>query len=566
MSSLPPLLERRQLPLAALGLLVSGVFQRWASAPDSLWWLELFCFVPAFYVLTRLEGWRALLAGWFVGISANIAIFWWLIHTVQTFGGMSKPLAMAVLLLYSVVFGGYFAMFGYGARRIRAAAGPWWPVALSAWLVALEYLNPQLFPYMQGVTWYELTRVFLVTSLTGVSGVSFLIFLSNALLLVALEQRGMSPVLKRNAAVLAGAFAVSILWSTFQLGRIDAAEAEAPSSKVALVQPNQGVKALWAARKKDKNFLLNDFVDLSREVEAEHPDVEVYIWPEGAIRSEPKSRRNRRLLRFIREADAEVWTGTVISQGPKGKRTRHGAAYRISADLEVSEPYLKTVLLPYGEFMPLKGIFPILGRIKGVGNYTPGTGPKVFDTPHGSFSYVVCYEAIRPRFVRRAMQLGADLLVNGTYEGWFGEGHCQRQHLMLAAVQSASHGVPMVRSATVGVSAFIDARGHITQDAPEWERTWLVGDAKRYVVPTPYTALGDWFAWLMLWGSFGLLYRGSVRPESRWDRLAHVPLVLFVASTPWAWVTVGETPPLEWVVWISVALVVVAIPLRAWKR
>jgi apolipoprotein N-acyltransferase len=569
-STLPPLLERRHLPLVVPALLVSGTFQVLASAPASLWWLELFCWLPCFWVLTRLEGWRALAAGWLVGISANVAIFWWIIHTVKTFAYMPTPVAMLVLLGFGMIWGGYMAAFGLGARYVRRASGSWWPVALSLWFVSCEYLNPQLFPYFQGVTFYEQTRVFLLTSLTGVSGISFLIALANLVLLMVLERRSQSaplggPVL-RNAAVLAGVVALAVGWSSIQLNRIDAAEADAPSSKFALIQTNQGVHQIYRGGKRDKNFLLNDFLATSQEVEDEQPDVDVYIWPEGAIRGGPKNKRNKDLLEFTQDVDAEVWTGTSVSMGKKPNRTRHGAAYRVDSDGSVDPPYLKSILLPFGEFMPLADTFPILRKIRGVGNFDPGPGVKVFDTPHGSMSYLICYEAIRPRYVRRAMQEGADLLVNGTYEGWFGDSGCPHQHLMLAAVQSASHGVPMVRSATTGISAFIDARGHLLATTPVFERATLVRESKAYVVPTPYTLLGEWFAWLALLVSFGLLYRGAERWSAPWDRRAWLGLVVFVGATPLAWMMIREAPPLDWMTWMFAAVVVIGVPLRAWKR
>jgi apolipoprotein N-acyltransferase len=568
--ALPPLLQRRHLPLAIAALVLSGAFQVLASAPASLWWLELFGWLPCLWVLSRLEGWRALLAGWLVGISANVAIFWWILHTVRTFARLPLPVAFLVLLGFAVLWGGYLAAFGLGVRAVRRAAGPLWPAALALWFVACEYLNPQLFPYFQGVTWYEQTRVFLLSSLTGVSGVSFLIVLVNALAMMIIERRaGPAPLggpVLRNAGILAGTVGLAVLWSTVQLGRIDAAEAGAEHARFALIQPNQQVQDIFRGKEGDKNWLLHDFLDLSAEVEAADPDVDVYVWPEGAIRGGPENQRNRELVDFAREAQAEVWTGTSISMGKKPDRKHYGAAYRIDAQGRVDEPYLKSVLLPFGEFMPLADVFPILRRIQGVGNYDKGDGVRVFTTPAGRMSYVICYEAIRPRYVRRALQRGADLLVNGTYEGWFGDSNCPHQHLMLAAVQSASHGIPMVRAATTGISAFIDPRGHLVRTTPVFERATLVGDVPHYTVPTPYTALGDWFAWLALCASFTLLYRGARRPTGAWDRRAWAGMLVFVGATPMAWVMIGESPPLDWVTWLYAVAVALAVPLRAWRR
>jgi len=90
---------------------------------------------------------------------------------------------------------------------------------------------------------------------------------------------------------------------------------------------------------------------------------------------------------------------------------------------------------------------------------------------------------------------GANLLVNLTYDGWFGDTAEPAQHLMLVAVQAAQLGVPVVRSTTTGISALLDARGRIVARTQLFERTVLVGDVAPVRAPGLYAAWGNWFAW-----------------------------------------------------------------------
>jgi apolipoprotein N-acyltransferase len=97
--------------------------------------------------------------------------------------------------------------------------------------------------------------------------------------------------------------------------------------------------------------------------------------------------------------------------------------------------------------------------------------------------------------VRDGVRDGLNLLVNLTFDGWFGDTAEPHQHLMLALVQSAQHGVPLVRSTGTGISAIADARGVVTARGGVMQREVVVGDVRPVRVPSPYTALGDWFAW-----------------------------------------------------------------------
>ena len=57
--------------VTAAALLFSGVAQAAISPPLSWIWLHPVSWVPAFAVFSRLDGRRALVAGWLVGLAAG---------------------------------------------------------------------------------------------------------------------------------------------------------------------------------------------------------------------------------------------------------------------------------------------------------------------------------------------------------------------------------------------------------------------------------------------------------------------------------------------------------------
>ena len=311
-------------------------------------------------------------------------------------------------------------------------------------------------------------------------------------------------------------------------------------------------------------------MDLSQEAADAHPDIDVFVWPEGAMRGTPFRKYNRRARQFVRETGVELWTGGTSSRrGSDGRRESFNSAFRIDATGKIHPKYDKNILLPFGEFMPLEDTFPVLRKIQGVGNFTPGDGLIPHDTESGDFVFLICYEAIRHRYVRGGLDLGADLLVNITYDAWFGDTACPHQHLMLSAIQSALYGVPLLRGATTGVSALVDARGVITDKTGVFERKTLVGEVPRVSVPSPYERWGDWFAQICILASLVLLLLGreTLSPQRRGDRLAWCGVLLFALSPPLSWMANPYTPARDYAVWAATVAVVLALPLLLrWRR
>lgn len=555
--------------LLVLALLFSGAGQALISPPLNWWWLLPVLWLPGLWALSKLRGLRAFLGGWLLGSSALIAIFYWVVHTVKTFSNLPTSVAVVVLLAFGLFWGFYGAVFGWGLRAVRRVCGEYWPLGVAAWFVACEYLNPQLFPFYQGVVLYQQAWLFLVTAITGVSFLSFLSLLCAGLLLQAHERRQagqpiFAGAFRKSTAALVACLIFSVGYSQYRLGLIDAAEAEADTSRIAMVQTNRGVQALRKLRAKGPTAQVDDYVSLAREAWAKDDSIDVFVWPEGALRGPAKHSSSRAARRFVRETGAELWTGGgAWKKQDDGRRVFFNAAYRLYRNEErkvrSGERYDKRILLPFGEFMPLQGLLPVLAKIKGVGNYAPGPGVLVQDTPHGRMTFLICYEAIRHRYVRQAVLDGADLLVNITYDAWFGDTSNPTQHLMLSALQSAQFGLPLVRAATTGISGYVDARGQLVQTSPLFERTVLTADVKRVHVPTPYTWTGDWFAWLcILFGAFALV-RGKDRVR-RWNR-AHVlvmaPILIGTACIPpLSWLA---NPHILWGDWLAWAVALGAL-------
>ena len=219
--------------------------------------------------------------------------------------------------------------------------------------------------------------------------------------------------------------------------------------------------------------------------------------------------------------------------------------------------YDKMVPLPFGEYMPLVDVIPALAKIRRMPNITPGTSPGVLATSLGpSVAFLVCYEATRFRYTRRSVAAGADLLATVTYDGWFGDTGALDQHMMLSAAASAATGVPMVRSATTGISVAVRADGVLLGRSARAERDVLVVDVPHVARPSLYVRLGDWFALACVLLGFVLIARGAM-PR----RTLVVPTLFLLAAT----LTWQINPHVGWVekaVWLVAAGLLVRIGVR----
>ena len=575
-----------RIGLTVCALACSGLAHALLSAPLSWVWLHPLVWLPALFVFSRLNGWRALSTGWLVGLLAHCALFFWLLDTVETFSGLPlsaldihpRVFSISVLLLFGLIGGFATAVFALGVGPIRCAAGSWWPVAVAAWFVACEFLNPQLFPFFQGSFWSQLPSVFLLTALTGVPGVSFLILLCNGVALQLVERRwqGHSPVVDRpvvrNLVCLVLCMTITLGWSAVRLQTIATAEASADSLRVALVQPNYGISDLHRLRLKSHRAVLTDLIGLSQQAWNTHGDIDVFVWPEGVLHWVPKS-RHRQLQRFVRLTGADVWAGGRFLQRAKGRRwQRFNSALRVFGQGEISPRYDKTLLLPFGEFLPLADRFPIIKRVPLFNHLSRGTGLPIFAADEIPFVFLIGSEAMHYRYVRNGVNQGAELLVNLTQDAWFGDSMAPHQHLALAASQAAQYGVPLVRAATTGLSAVVDTRGQLVETTAPFTRHVLVTEVKKVALPSLYAAFGDWFAGLCIVISFSLLLLGSwqERAGGFLSGLSWLGVIGFVLSAPLAWSANPYSPALDWIVWIYAMGVVVVVPFRwlwiGWRR
>jgi apolipoprotein N-acyltransferase len=155
--------------------------------------------------------------------------------------------------------------------------------------------------------------------------------------------------------------------------------------------------------------------------------------------------------------------------------------------------YAKAHLVPYGEYLPMRGLLTPLGLsrlVAGDFDYWSGPGPRTLDFSALGLPRVgvqICYEIVfSGQVVDRAHR--PDLVFNPTNDGWFGAWG-PPQHLAQARLRAIEEGLPVLRATTNGISAVIDARGGVRDFVPRH----VAGRLEGLVPPRwPLRRLREW--------------------------------------------------------------------------
>lgn len=128
---------------------------------------------------------------------------------------------------------------------------------------------------------------------------------------------------------------------------------------------------------------------------------------------------------------------------------------------DIDATFDKFHLVPFGEYMPLRGWLPFDKLTAGRGDFTSGSGPATI-TLDGlpPFASIICYEVIFSGNVIDSKNR-PEWILNITNDAWFGPSTGPRQHLVQARLRAIEEGLPVVRVANTGISAVIDPYGRI---------------------------------------------------------------------------------------------------------
>ena len=114
-------------------------------------------------------------------------------------------------------------------------------------------------------------------------------------------------------------------------------------------------------------------------------------------------------------------------------------------------------------------------------------------------SPLICYEDVIANPSRESTKLNAELLVNITNDGWFGDTVAPYQHNLIASFRAIENRRFLIRSTNTGLTAIINPVGQTVHKLAPFSEGTLLAKVHLMSYMTLYTLyIGDGFAWLIV--------------------------------------------------------------------
>jgi apolipoprotein N-acyltransferase len=477
--------------------------------PDAnLEFLAWFGLVPGLVLIIRSPTAReGGVRAWWLGAGYLIAALYW----------MAPEIGPGVLLV-AAVFGVLWVPFGVAVWKLLRPPLTW-PRALAAlvvvpscwllteWLRSWQALGGPWAVF--GASQWQHPAVLALAAVGGVWLVSVALVMANVAIVLAIESLPrVGPAVVPGATWRAGlaALGVAAVLASVLAGPL--AFALTPASPavrqatVAMVQP--GVLSNVSLRE-HASETLTAALSQGGTLGGAQPDL--IVWGESSIAEDLTLPKSAALLSQIEALSARDGADILVSQDATAPGKGHEKWAVLVGPSGIKGIYIKTRLVPFGEYIPFRQQLGWLTRISKAAssNMFPGTGAQVLQATDGQgrplpIGVLICFESAFPDMSRVDTDLGAQLIVyqsaTSTFQGTWGPD----QHASLAAVRAAETGRPVVQAALTGDTVAYDARGRLL--------AWM-GQSGHGVVTvrlalpavsarTIYDRLGDYVPWVAL--------------------------------------------------------------------
>jgi len=483
-------------------MLLAGALPILSFPAANLEFLAWFGLVPGLVLIVRSPSAReGGIRAWWLGAGYLIAALYW----------MTPEIGPAVLLV-GAAFGVLWVPFGVAAASLLRPPVSW-PRALAAlvvvpscwllteWLRSWQALGGPWAVY--GVSQWQHPAMLALAAVGGVWLVSFALVLTNvAIVLVIGSLPRLGPRLRPGLVLLGVTAGLASVGAGPLAFALTPASPVVRSATIAMVQPgiiNNTVQRVDASERLT--------AELSRSGRLGGVKPDLVVWGESSTAVDLTLAKNRAQLATMETLAREDGADLLVNQDTTVPGKGQEKVGVLISPTGILGQYIKTRLVPFGEYIPFRQQLGWLTRISkaAASNMIPGTGAHLlYPTDRAGkplpIGVLICFESAFPDMSRVDTTLGAQLIVyqsaTSTFQGTWGPD----QHASLGAVRAAETGRPVVQAALTGVTAAFDAQGRLL--------AWM-GQSSRGVVTvrlglpaasarTVYDRFGDYVPWSAL--------------------------------------------------------------------
>lgn len=471
---------------------------------------------------------RAFLLAYLCGVLWYMGNCYWVRDTMLHYGDMPLGAPTLLLIAFSLVLGLYFGLFGLGLMLVRRATGGPRAALIAApfvW-VALELAASRItsVPWDQlGYSQVDNVWISAIAPWTGVYGIGYFLVFVNTRFVEAM-------LLKKRAHRLYQTACAAVLTLIGVVALFSPAPKPVGSATAVLVQPNLDVGGDndWSAPGQWDQHIA-DFKRLASEQcktyitgipqtgapaaevvcapTPRHPDL--VVWPEAPspfIENDPRFQKATAAITQAEQAPLIIGgIGSDYSQDQQ-QWLDYNAAMVFAPDGNRVGRYEKIHLVPFGEYIPFQQYLTFAHKLTGkVSSFSRGSERTTFRLNGHRYGVFICYESVFADEVRHFAQLGAEVLVNISDDGWYGDTSAPWQHLNMVRMRAIENRRWLLRATNNGVTAAIDPDGRVRQSIPRHQADALPAQYGFRDGVTFYTAHGDVFAWVCVLISIAVL-------------------------------------------------------------
>lgn len=472
--------------LTSFFALAAGAIFPLALAPFFFWPLGLVSLAGLFWLLTQADSTKAAFRlSWLFGFGQFAVGVSWVYVSIHEYGGTPVWLAVPMVAL----FAGFLALIPacwFALRHQLLGQTFAWLTFPACWFLQ-EWCRSWLltgFPWLFAGDAHLFTWLAGWAPIIGSAGISIIIALSASASIMLLLKRQPLYALPLLLWPIGMAFK-QLEWTSTQ-----------GTMSVALVQGNVAQERKW---------LMEEILPTIQRYQDDTIPLlgnDLILWPETAI-----TLMHHQYIPYmeILAEQAQISDSTVITgipfqwqQGPQAGQF-HNSIVAFGSGEGI---YHKQRLVPFGEYIPLleliRGWIPFFDLP--MSNFVEGPADqpllKVRVDHQGEEDLAlvapyICYEIAYPNLVRKSAQ-NADLLITISNDAWFGDSLGPKQHMALAQMRALETQRWLLRSTNNGISALVNHRGDIVEQAPTNQRTHLSAIAERRLGHTPYMQIGNW--------------------------------------------------------------------------
>ncbi len=237
-------------------------------------------------------------------------------------------------------------------------------------------------------------------------------------------------------------------------------------------------------------------VVLARHIEATRDisgPVDLILWPENVVnpgRFLDIDDAAERVAGVAIEQNATLLPGWFYPVNGNTATVNYHAA--VTPEGEEVDRYDKVRIVPFGEYVPLRGIIERFSSEIPSRDVIQGTGPAVLNTPVGVVGVAISWEAFFERRSRDAVRNGAQILTNPTNGSSFWLTQVHTQQVASNQLRAIENDRWLLMAGPTGLSAVIDPNGDLLQRTDIGERAVLEATVEMRDGRTLASLVGFW--------------------------------------------------------------------------